>query len=247
MDTIFTLNNILNLTTLTGLEIVLGIDNVIFIALLVHHLPTKDRTKVRVFGLSLALILRVLLLFAASWMIGLTKPIFTLFSFPFSGRSILLIGGGLFLVVKSILEIIELFDEHEDAVKPNASNGNEKFWKIVAQIIFIDLVLSFDSVITAVGMTNNLPIIIIAIVIAMIVMLFSSKPIGDFMYAHPSVKVIALAFILLVGVLLVAGGFDIEIPKGYLYFSMFFAMFVEIINILLAKKRVAHTNLGKGK
>jgi predicted tellurium resistance membrane protein TerC len=245
MESIFTLNNILNLTTLTGLEIVLGIDNVIFIALLVHHLPPKDRTKVRVFGLSLALILRVLLLFAASWMIGLTKPIFTLFNFPFSGRSILLIGGGLFLVVKSILELIELFDEHEVQAKPN--NANEKYWKIVAQIIFIDLVLSFDSVITAVGMTNNLTIIIIAIVIAMVVMIFSSKPIGDFMYAHPSVKVIALAFILLVGVLLVAGGFDIEIPKGYLYFSMFFAMFVETINILLAKKRAAHTNLRKGK
>jgi predicted tellurium resistance membrane protein TerC len=235
METILSTEGILNLFTLTGLEIILGIDNVIFIALLVHTLPARERFKARVIGLSLALILRVLMLFGAAWIIKLTAPLFTLFGFDFAGRNLLLILGGLFLIGKSALEVLELFQEVP--IDPEAQDQPSKYWQVIMQITFIDLILSFDSIITAVGMTSNLYVIITAIFIAIIVMLFSAKPIGDFIYKYPSVKVIALAFIAMVGVMLVSNGFNFEFPKGYLYMTMVFSMFVETINILLAKKK----------
>lgn len=230
----FTSESILNLFTLTGLEIILGVDNVIFIALLVQHLEGKQRTNARITGLSLALIIRILMLFGATWMMKLTTPLFTLFSFPFSGRSLLLIVGGLFLVVKSMMEIYELF--HQEATKEESNQIKEcKYFKIISQIIFIDIILSFDSIITAVGISNDLPIMVIAVFIAMIVMLLASDPIGKYIYANPSIKVLALAFIWFLGIILVLAGINIEINKGYLYFSMLFAGIVEIINIKLRK------------
>lgn len=231
----FAAENLLNLFTLTGLEVILGIDNVIFIALLVQHLERKKRTRARIFGLSLAFIARIIMLFGATWIMRLTEPLFSIFSFSFSGRSILLIAGGLFLVVKSILEVIELFhikesNEDETKIRP------QSYFRVISQIIFIDIILSFDSIITAVGISNNLSVIIIAIVIAMIVMLVSAEPIGKCLAANPSIKILALAFIGFLGIILVLAGFNIEIDKGYLYFSMLFAGIVETINIKLHPK-----------
>lgn len=236
---LFTTEALLNLFTLTGLEIILGIDNVIFIALLVQHLQGKQRTKARTIGLSLALIMRVVMLFGATWIMQLTEPLFTILSFVISGRSLLLIIGGLFLIVKSILELIEMFDEkHKEAVTHNAKET--RYLKIISQIIFIDIILSFDSIITAVGISNNFTIMVIAIVIAMIIMLVASNSIGEFIYANPSIKVIALAFIAFLGIILVLSGVDIEVNKTYLYFAMFFAGIVETINIRLRKKLHGH-------
>ena len=227
------MESLLNLFTLTSLEIILGIDNVIFIALLVQNLQGRERTKARVIGLSLALIMRILMLFGATWIVQLTEPLFNIFTLPVSGRSLLLVLGGLFLIVKSIMELIDLFHEHHEEKK--STNTETRYLKIISQIIFIDIILSFDSIITAVGMTNDLNIIIIAVVVAMIIMLVASDPIGKFIYANPSIKVVALAFIALVGVMLVFNGFDIYFNKAYLYFSMFFAGIVETINIYLRK------------
>jgi predicted tellurium resistance membrane protein TerC len=236
MEAFLTLPNILNLITLTGLEIILGIDNVIFIALLVEPLSPALRTKVRLYGLSLALVLRIIMLFGASWVIGLTKPLFTILSLPIAGRNILLIIGGLFLIIKTIHEFMEMFKMDEKEQKPEISSN--KLLNIIIQVIFIDLILSFDSIITAVGMSpNNITVIIVAVIISMVIMLLSSKPIGDFIYQYPSIKVIGLCFIGLIGIMLVVNGFDIELPKGYLYFAIFFSSIVETINILLSKKR----------
>ncbi|MGB4191921.1 MAG: TerC family protein [Rickettsiales bacterium] len=236
---LFTTQALLNLFTLTGLEIILGIDNVIFIALLVQHLEPKRRNKARIMGLSLALIMRVLMLLGATWIMKLTDPLFHLFSFPMSGRSLLLIFGGLFLVIKTILEIKEMFHPDDNQHQNNAQKES-RYLKIISQIIFIDIILSFDSIITAVGISDNFVIMVIAIVIAMIVMIVASKSIGDFIYNNPSIKVVALAFIGFLGLILVLAGFDIEINKAYLYFSMLFAGIVEVINIKLRKIKVVN-------
>lgn len=236
---LFTIESLLNLLTLTGLEVILGIDNVIFIALLVQPLEGQRRKNARIMGLSLALIARILMLLGATWIMKLTEPLFFIMNFPFSGRSLLLILGGLFLVIKSILEVKEMFAENHEDPKTAAAKDT-RYMKIISQIIFIDIILSFDSIITAVGLSNNFSIMVIAIVIAMIIMLISANSIGDFIYANPSIKVLALAFIGLLGVILVLAGFDIECDKAYLYFSMFFAGIVETINIHLRKK---HNNI----
>jgi len=230
----FSQEALLNLFTLTGLEIILGVDNVIFIALLVQHLKGATRTKARVIGLSLALIIRILMLFCATWIMTLTKPLLTIVDYPLSGRSLLLIIGGLFLIIKSIMELCEMFHDKAKEEQPRETK-KVKFFKIISQIIFIDIILSFDSIITAVGISNEFPIMVIAIIVAMLIMLFASNPIGEFIYANPPIKVIALAFIALVGVMLLLGGFQIEIDKGYLYFSMLFAGIVEWVNMKLRK------------
>ena len=239
MQLIYDSASAINLLTLSGLEIVLGIDNVIFIALIVQHLPHKTRNSIRLLGLILALVLRIIMLFGVSWIIGLTYPLYSLYGFVLTGKSLMLIGGGGFLIVKSCLEIKEMFAQHLH--KLNTTQKDIRYFKAITQIVFIDLVLSFDSIITAVGMAgNNLPIIIMAIFIAMFFMLVASKPIGEFITEYQSIKVIALAFIFLVGIFLVMGGIGIEIPKAYLYFAMFFCMSVETINILLKKYQSKH-------
>ena len=240
MEIFLTTDGLLNLFTLITLEIILGIDNVIFIAILIHNLPSAKRANARFVGLSLALVLRIFMLLGASWIITLTTPLFRLYNFDFSGRSLLLLIGGIFLVGKSILELVELFDDKSfDPYNEKTSSNN--YWKIIFQIIFIDLILSFDSIITAVGMTNHLEIIIVAIIVAMIVMLIASKPIGDFIYNYPSIKIIALCFIALVGTMLLLNGFEIEFSKAYLYLTLLFSMIVEAINIML--RRAKNNNL----
>lgn len=229
----FTTEALLSLFTLTGLEIVLGVDNVIFIALLVQHLEGKRRHQARIIGLSLALIIRVLMLFSAVWIMKLVDPLFFIAKFAVSGRALLLWIGGLFLVVKAVMEIFEMFHEHKK--DENKDSKETRFLKVITQIIFIDIILSFDSIITAVGISNHFPTMVIAVVIAMIVMLISSNSIGKFIYANPSIKVLALAFIALLGVMLILVGFDIHVDKGYLYFAMFFSGIVEFINIKLRK------------
>lgn len=235
MENILSFENLVNFVTLSGLEIILGIDNIIFLAILVHHLPEHRRNKIRFFGLSLAIALRIVMLFGVSWVMSLTKPWFTVLGVEFSGHSFMLLAGGLFLIIKSLVELFEMFEASHNEQLSGPSQHPE--WRILLQIIFVDLILSFDSVIVAVAMISNLYLIIAAILLAMIIMLIASKAIGDFMYKNPSIKVIGLAFILLVGIFLMANGFGYDLPKGYLYFAIFFSLLVEIINIKLKNNR----------
>ncbi len=229
---------ILSFITLTILEIILGIDNLIFISLVTCKLPKENRNKARIFGLSLALVIRVLMLLTLSWIITLTQPIFHIGTIGFSFKSLLLIAGGVFLIVKSGLEI------HQDVFKgisDHHSSGSKvveyTMMAAIIQIIAVDFVFSFDSVITAVAMTDNIPVIIAAVVISMIIMLLSSESISQFLLKYPSLKIIALALIFLVGVILLADGFGIHISKTYLYFSLFFTLSVEILNIIANKRK----------
>ena len=223
------------LGTLAALEIVLGIDNIIFLSILVGRLPEHQRAFARRIGLSLAMIARLALLFSISWVMGLTEPWFTVMGNEISGRDVILIGGGLFLLVKSTQEIhhaLEGADDDPSAPKVVA-NG---LMMVLIQIMILDIVFSLDSVITAVGLVNDIEIMAIAIIAAVAVMMFAAKPIGDFVDAHPSIKILALSFLILVGVMLMIEGFDHHVPKGYIYFAMAFSVVVEMINIRMRKK-----------
>jgi predicted tellurium resistance membrane protein TerC len=216
------------LLTLTALEIVLGIDNIIFISILAGKLPENLRAKARTIGLGLAMGTRILLLLSISWVIGLTDPWFTIADHDFSGRDLILLGGGLFLLGKATFEIHEKLEGHEAAgpVKAAAS-----FSSVIIQIILLDIVFSLDSVITAVGMADDVEVMIAAVVIAVFVMLVAAGPLSEFVDQHPTVKILALSFLLLIGMSLVAEGFHQHIPKGYIYFAMGFSVMVEIINL----------------
>lgn len=224
----------LSLLTLTALEIVLGIDNIIFISIMAAKLPAHQQHKARQVGLALALITRLLLLASIAWVATLVEPLFTVFGQGFSGRDIILLGGGLFLMAKGTMEIhhtVEGAEEAHGAVKVAT------FGAVVAQIMVLDIVFSLDSVITAVGMAQHLEIMIAAVVIAMGVMLFAAGPVGDFVNRHMTVKMLALSFLLLVGVALVADGLGFHIPKGYLYFAIAFSAGVEALNLMAAARR----------
>ncbi|OOF84375.1 hypothetical protein BKG92_00430 [Rodentibacter ratti] len=223
----------LSLATLTALEIVLGIDNIIFISILVGRLPAHQRQSGRVIGLSLAMITRILLLMSLAWMMKLTEPLFTLFSQEISGRDLILFLGGLFLIVKSIGEIKEAL--HPEGHHKNESQKKVSYLGVLIQIAILDIVFSLDSVITAVGMAEHLPVMVLAIIIAVGVMLFAAKPIGDFVDSHPTLKILALAFLILVGISLIAESLDIHISKGYIYFAMGFSVVVEMLNIRMRK------------
>jgi len=219
--------------TLTALEIVLGIDNIIFIAILVNRLPEHLRAKARFFGLSLAMITRILLLLSLAWIMRLTEPLFTVLAQEISGRDIILIGGGLFLIWKSTMEIhtsLEGADGEERAVR-----GSPTFFATLIQIALIDIVFSFDSVITAVGLVNQIPVMVAAIVVAVGVMMFAAGAISDFVDRHPSIKMLALSFLVVIGVVLIAEGFDVHVPKGYIYFAMAFSVMVEMLNIRMRR------------
>ncbi|WP_456057731.1 TerC family protein [Campylobacter hominis] len=222
----------ISLATLTGLEIVLGIDNIIFIAILCGKLPVQQRAKARVLGLGLAMITRILLLLSIVWIMSLTKPLFSVFSQTFSGRDLVLITGGLFLLAKSTSEI------HGDIVgEENKINvKTHSFFVTLIQIAILDIVFSLDSVITAVGMAEHLPVMILAVVVAVIIMMFASGVIAKFVDENPTIKILALSFLILVGVSLIGDGFKFHIPKGYIYFSMAFSLGVELINIKLRSK-----------
>ena len=228
----------ISLLTLTGLEIVLGIDNIIFIAILVGKLPPEQRGSGRIVGLGLAMVTRILLLLSLFWIMKLTKPLFTIAEFSISGRDLVLILGGLFLLVKSTLEIhSSVAGEEEDSKDGGKSHAN--FLVVVSEIAVLDIVFSLDSVITAVGMAEHIEIMIIAVILAVGVMMVASKAISDFVDNNPTIKVLALAFLVLVGMTLVAEGVGFHIPKGYIYFAMAFSLAVESINIYAKKKKLS--------
>jgi predicted tellurium resistance membrane protein TerC len=235
MDQLLTTDALVALVTLSAMEIVLGIDNVVFIAILTGKLPAARQATARRTGLVLALAIRIGLLFAISWMMGLTKPFFAIAGHPFSGRDLILLGGGLFLIFKATWEIYDKLEA--DHGPEGAGGGRATFGMVLFQILLLDIVFSLDSVITAVGMAQQVSIMVIAMVIAMLVMLVSAGAVGGFVERHPSVKILALAFLLLIGVMLVADGMGQHVPKGYIYFSMAFSLFVELLNMRYRKSR----------
>lgn len=222
--------------TLCALEIVLGIDNLIFISILTNKLPQHQQAKARQIGLSLALILRIILLFSISWIMGLTRDLFTVRDMGISGRDLILILGGLFLIYKSVKEIHE---KVEQADAPEITLKAATFKGVILQVLLIDAVFSLDSVITAVGMANRISVMVAAVVIAMIIMMLSAGALSDFVNRYPAIKVLALAFLLMIGSALIAEGLDFHIPKGYIYFSMAFAVLVEFINIRVGSRKSA--------
>lgn len=234
MEWIFNPEIWIALLTLTALEIVLGIDNIIFITVLAGRLPENERNRGRIIGLAMAMITRVLLLLSLTWIMGLTKPFFQLLSYEISGRDIILLIGGLFLLAKSTHEIHASLEGEEERVE---SSKSVSFMGVITQIAILDIVFSLDSVITAVGMVDQIPVMIAAIIIAIIVMMVSAQSIGDFVESHPTIKMLALSFLILVGVSLVGEGLDFHIPKGYIYFAMAFSVGVEMLNIKMRSKR----------
>ncbi|PRM10639.1 Integral membrane protein TerC family protein [Haemophilus influenzae] len=223
----------ISLATLAALEIVLGVDNIIFISILVGRLPERQRQSGRIVGLGLAMLTRILLLMSLAWMMKLTAPLFTVFNQEISGRDLILLIGGLFLIIKSSGEIKEAINHQEH--HESESKNKVSYLGVLIQIAVLDIVFSLDSVITAVGMASHLSVMILAIMIAVGVMMFAAKPIGDFVDTHPTLKILALAFLILVGISLIAESLDIHIPKGYIYFAMGFSIVVEMINIRMRR------------
>jgi predicted tellurium resistance membrane protein TerC len=222
--------------TLASLEIILGIDNVVFVALLVGHLPDSQREKARVIGLSLALIMRIALLFGVAWIIELKTPWFDFAGHSFSGKDILMLLGGGFLLYKGTNSIHdEVTNEKEESFKGYTGT----MMAVITQVVFIDLIFSFDSVMAAVGLTKSIPVIVAAMTVAMLVMIFSSKYIAGFIDRFPTLKILALSFIMLIGVFLVAEGLGVHVPKGYIYFAMAFSLGVEVLNLMSRKRRDA--------
>ncbi len=234
MDALLTADGLIALVTLTFLEVVLGVDNVIFISILVGKLPADQQPRARTIGLAGAMGMRILLLLSLTWIMRLTQPLFTAFGHGFSGRDLILIAGGLFLLWKATVEIHDKLEGHEGH---GAARVVPSFGAVIGQIMLLDIIFSLDSVITAVGMANSVAIMITAVVVAVAIMMFSARAIGDFVMRHPTVKVLALSFLLMIGLALVADGLGFHIPKGYIYFAMGFSIFVEIINLRI---RPAH-------
>jgi len=225
----------LALATLAVLEIVLGIDNLVFISVLTSRLDPRRARRARQIGLSLAFVFRVIMLFGLTWLMGLTAPLVTIFGMGISWRDIILIGGGLFLIAKATHEIhaeVEARDE-----EPAATSAAKAFGSTVAQLVAVDLVFSLDSIITAIGMVEDIEVMIAAVVIAMIVMYAAAGPVSAFIADHPTTKMLALAFLVLIGMALVADGFEFHIPRGYIYFAMAFAGAVEVFNVLAGRNR----------
>ncbi len=234
MEWITNPESLIALLTLTVLEIVLGIDNIIFISILSGKLPKEQQNKARITGLALAMISRILLLFSIVWIMKLTLPLFTVFAQEISGRDLILIGGGLFLLAKSTFEIHDKLEGEEHS---KSSKVIKSFTSVIIQILLLDMVFSLDSVITAVGMAKELGVMVTAVVIAVGVMMVSAKGISNFVEKHPTVKMLALSFLLLIGVSLIAEGLEQHIPKGYIYFAMAFSVFVEMLNLKMKAKR----------
>ncbi|MBX9774513.1 MAG: TerC family protein [Xanthobacteraceae bacterium] len=226
------------LVALSALEIVLGIDNVIFISVMVARLPAAQAKRARQIGLALAFVFRIILLFTLTWMMRLTSPIVTILGMEISGRDMILIGGGLFLVAKAVHEMHAEIEARDDqtAGEDEAAPGKAFMW-VVSQLALVDLVFSLDSIITAIGMAQQIEIMVAAVVIAMIVMYAASGPVSRFVADHPTTKMLALAFLVLIGVALVADGFDFHIPRAYIYFSMAFAAAVEVVNVIAGRNR----------
>lgn len=232
MEHLFSPENLIALATLTFLEIVLGIDNIIFISIVTNKLPKKDQPRARFIGLSLALIFRVLLLLSLSYIIGLTKPVFSIMNFDVSWRDIILFAGGIFLIAKSVSElhgkVVGLEHKQKD-IKAASFNS------IIFQIILLDIVFSFDSILTAIGLSNQIPIMITAVVIAIIVMMLFSGPVSEFVNKHVTLQILALSFLILIGFMLIVESLHSHVPKGYIYFAVAFSLLVEVINMRVRK------------
>jgi len=247
MEAVLNLDSLVALLTLTVLEIVLGIDNIIFISILAAKLPKEQQARARLVGLGLAMFMRIALLLSLAWIVRLTEPLFTVVGQEISGRDLILIGGGLFLLGKSTWEIHHRLEgEEAHATATDAAGATVKverksaaFTGTIIQILLLDIVFSLDSVITAVGMANELWVMITAVIIAVVVMMVSAGPVSSFIEHHPTVKMLALSFLLLIGAALVAEGLDQHIPKGYIYFAMGFSVFVEFLNIRTRRRRAA--------
>lgn len=224
--------------TLTALELVLGIDNIIFISILCDRLPPETREKARRLGLAMAMGMRIGLLFLLSWIVGLTAPLFTLAGVEVSGRDLILIGGGLFLLWKSTTEIHHLLEGEDGEVE---TKGEVTFAGVITQIALIDMVFSLDSIITAVGMVDEIAVMIAAVIASVCLMMVFARQIGNFVSNHPSIKMLALSFLVVVGLVLIVNGFDHHVPKGYIYFGMAFSLCVELLNIRARKKRSAES------
>ena len=221
------------LLTLTSLELVLGVDNIIFITILAGRVKRSLQERARFIGLGAAMLMRILLLFSLSWVIRLTEPLFEIFGNELSGRDLILVGGGLFLLAKATHEIhVKL----EGAEATHESSGHASFGSVILQIMALDVIFSLDSVITAVGMVDEIQIMVAAVIISVVIMMISAKSIGDFVERHPTVKMLALSFLLLIGTALVADGLEFHIPRGYIYFAMGFSVFVELLNLRLRRQ-----------
>jgi predicted tellurium resistance membrane protein TerC len=228
VDAFLTSDGLLALVTLTFLEIILGVDNVIFISILSGKLPAADQLKARRTGLLAAMVMRIGLLMSIAWIVRLTSPLFTVFGQPISGRDLILIGGGLFLLGKATLEIHERLEGEE---AHGTGRTAPSFGAVIVQIMLLDIVFSLDSVITAVGMADDVSVMVAAVVLSVAIMMFAAEPISAFVSKHPTVKVLALSFLLLIGMSLVGDGLGMHVPKGYIYFAMGFSVFVEMINL----------------
>ncbi len=235
MEALFTADNLIALATLTALEVVLGVDNVIFISILAGKLPAAQQARARRVGLLAAMIMRILLLFSLAWIVRLTEPLLTVFGRGISGRDLILLGGGLFLLAKATIEIHEKLEgvEGERSAKVAPSFG-----AVIFQIMLLDIVFSLDSVITAVGMAESITVMVVAVMLAVGIMMLSAGSVSEFVQQHPTVKVLALSFLMLIGMSLVGEGLGQHIPKGYIYFAMGFSVFVEMINLRLRKPGV---------
>ncbi len=237
MDSLFSAEGLTALLTLSLMEIVLGIDNIIFISILTGRLPKEQQPMARRLGLTMALLTRILLLFSLSWLMGMTEPLFSLFNHGFSLRDLILLIGGLFLVGKATFEIHHKVEGDGDEGVAAASHSHaNKLLIILAQIMVLDIVFSLDSVITAIGMVKDIPIMVVAMIIAMVVMLLSAEHISGFVEKHPTIKILALSFLILIGVVLIVEGMGGHVGKGYIYFAMFFSLSVEMINMRYRKK-----------
>jgi predicted tellurium resistance membrane protein TerC len=233
VDAFLSTDGLLALVTLTFLEIILGVDNVIFISILSSKLPGSDQLKARRTGLLAAMVMRILLLLSIAWIIRLTAPLFTVLGRDISGRDLILIGGGLFLLGKATLEIHERLEGEEGHESARVAPS---FGAVILQIMLLDVVFSLDSVITAVGMADDITVMVAAVVISVGIMMFAAEPISAFVNKHPTVKVLALSFLLLIGMSLVGDGLGVHVPKGYIYFAMGFSVFVEMINLRVRRR-----------
>ncbi len=230
------------LLTLTFLEIVLGIDNIIFISLVAGKVQEKDQKKARLGGLTIALVMRILLLLSITWIIGLTQPVLNLGDFELSWRDIILIAGGIFLLVKSTLEIHHKVEGQEEVPSGKITKGRMSFTSAIIQIVLLDLVFSFDSILTAVGLTNEIILMVIAVIVSIIVMMVFARPVGEFVNKHPTIQILALSFLILIGVMLIVEGAHYHVPKGYIYFAVFFSLAIEMLNMRYRKKSTKTNN-----